>query len=159
MRTPRAAVVAGRGIASAVLSGYHTCVVTTAGTEKCWGFGRHGRLGNGSAEDRLTATPVTGLSGVTAASNGQGHSCALASRVWCWGNGSTGQLGTGNTADSLVPAPVLGLATGVVQMSTGGQHTCVVMRGGGAKCWGRGRSGQLGNGLSWNSAVPVTVRG
>lgn len=38
VRTPRAAVVAGRGIASAVLSGYHTCVVTTAGTEKCWGF-------------------------------------------------------------------------------------------------------------------------
>lgn len=40
--------------------------------------------------------------------------------------------------------------TGVVQLSEGGAHRCVVTTQGAAKCWGRNHAGQLGDGTSGN---------
>ncbi|MDZ7779913.1 MAG: Ig-like domain-containing protein [Gemmatimonadota bacterium] len=39
-------------------AGTHTCALTTDGTVYCWGTGRAGELGNGSATDRYRPTPV-----------------------------------------------------------------------------------------------------
>ena len=52
-------------------------------------------------------------------------------------------------------------ATPQTQLSAGGRHTCAVV-GGGAKCWGRGKEGQLGNHLltgrtPMDSNTPVRV--
>ena len=52
-------------------------------------------------------------------------------------------------------------ATPQTQLSAGGRHTCAVVRGG-AKCWGRGKEGQLGNHLltgrtPMDSNTPVRV--
>ena len=57
-------------------------------------------------------------------------------------SGLVSGLGTGGahiTATSMV-------RTGIQAISGGGFHTCQVMIGGAASCWGRADSGQLGNG-------------
>jgi hypothetical protein len=48
--------------------------------------------------------------------------------------------------------------TGGSQITGGNLHTCTVLAGGGARCWGRDAYGQLGNGTSSDSATPVVVQ-
>jgi alpha-tubulin suppressor-like RCC1 family protein len=50
---------------------------------------------------------------------------------------------------------------GVTQISAGGFHTCALLTAGGGtvKCWGKGTSGQLGNGANVNAKLPVSVVG
>ena len=63
-------------------SGAHACAVVDKGVQ-CWGFGYNGRLGNGSNDDQSIPVDVVSadgstdpLSGVTADSAGNEHTCA-----------------------------------------------------------------------------------
>ena len=86
------------------------------------------------------------------------HTCVLIDGgVQCWGRNHYGQLGDGTNTDSNVPLNVAGLTVGVAAISTQVQHTCALMNSGGVKCWGRNLEGQLGNGTTINSNVPVDV--
>jgi alpha-tubulin suppressor-like RCC1 family protein len=92
------------------------------------------------------------------------HACAIVGPVdgaVCWGRNASGQLGNGSRskADRPTPVKVAGLAFGVKAISVGDAHSCAVTRAGGVKCWGFNGDGQLGNGSTTNSRVPVNVRG
>ncbi len=81
---------------------------------------------------------------------GPAHACAVerGRDVRCWGRGASGALGSGTLGDRLAGAGsaastvALGAAT---QVATGDLHTCVILVGGGVRCWGQGASGQLGS--------------
>jgi alpha-tubulin suppressor-like RCC1 family protein len=49
--------------------------------------------------------------------------------------------------------------SGVIAISTGALHSCVVLSNGTVKCWGSNNWGQLGDGSTASSATPVTVSG
>ncbi|MCL2825675.1 MAG: hypothetical protein FWD57_16915, partial [Polyangiaceae bacterium] len=110
------------------------CALTSAGSVKCWE----------SADNREEPKPikpiqVPGLeSGVKAVSAGGEHNCVLMvdGAVKCWGSNELGQLGDGTRVDRDVPTQVKGLTSNVIAVSAGGEHTCVLVKSGGVKCWG-----------------------
>jgi hypothetical protein len=134
--------------ATAISAGaFHTCALTSTGGAMCWGF---------------VPSAVSGLaSGVAAISAGGAHSCALTSAgaVRCWGGNGSGQLGDGTTQERRTPVDVSGLAGGVQAITAGGEHTCALTSASGVKCWGRNKSGQLGDGTTIVSLTPVGVAG
>ncbi len=107
-------------------------------TVMAWGAASLGQLGDGSfsgphnemceAEGAepcsTTAVSVSGLTGVTAISNGDGHAMALLKNgtVMAWGANFNGELGIGNKTDQDVPVAVSGLPA-VTAISAGGEFS------------------------------------
>jgi alpha-tubulin suppressor-like RCC1 family protein len=163
--------------------GDHTCAVITGGGVVCWGA----NSGNGSCcVDQSTpvnvcavgATPpcTNGngnlLTSVASISAGHGNTCALSMTggVKCWGFNASGQLGNGTLADAAAPVDVCAvgatppcstgngnLLSGIASISSGEEYVCGVTTANGAKCWGFGGDGQLGNGATMSKSVPVDV--
>jgi alpha-tubulin suppressor-like RCC1 family protein len=150
------------GIAAISAGERHTCALTAAGGAKCWGENLDGQLGIGTATNALTPRDVSGLlsSGVVVAA-GSYHSCAVTTGggAACWGSNYYGQLGDGTAGRSFAPVAVTGLTAGVAAVAAGGYHSCALTTGGGVKCWGNNTYGQLGNGTTAQSLVPVDVTG
>jgi hypothetical protein len=51
------------------------------------------------------------------------------------------------------------LSAGVLALAAGGHHTCALLMGGGAVCWGDNERGQLGTGNATNKLTPTAVKG
>ena len=150
------------GVSKISSNEFSTCAVTTSGAVKCWGGNFNGNLGNGTTVDSSTPVNVTGLSsGVASISVGHDHACAVttAGAAKCWGWNMYGQLGNGMNATSLIPVNVSGFGSGVASISNGEVHTCAKLDTGEVKCWGYNGYGQLGNGTTVNSNIPVNVTG
>ncbi|TDE02429.1 choice-of-anchor D domain-containing protein [Jiangella asiatica] len=139
----------------------HTCALHVDTTVSCWGFNGAGRLGTGdevsSAQPRTVVASEAGgapLTGVVDIVAGSTHTCALLSdgTARCWGYNYWGALGTGSIGQRTVPAAVVDPAdtsrpfSGLTQLSAGSYHTCAVVEGGAAYCWGWNVAGQLGIG-------------
>ena len=145
-----------------------TCVLTTTGKVYCWGANDFGQLGTGNLADTAAPTPVStagALSGRTVAqiTTGDFHTCFLdtAGLAYCTGSNYTGELGTGTPASSTVPVAVsrAGALAGrtLVSISAGDGDVCALDSAGRAYCWGSNTNGELGDGLTGNSPVPVAV--
>jgi len=143
--------------------GTHTCARKDQGAVVCWGAGM--LLGTGSGAQTSMASNATAVSlGEPAIeiSAGYAHTCArLASgAVRCWGEGMYGQLGIGSTAaigDDEIPTENVRLGDTVVDIESGGSHTCARLTSGGVRCWGAATSGQLGYGDISQIVDPTSV--
>ena len=158
--TPRLVQELNASVVAASAGGQHTCAQTSTGGVKCWGKNSVGRLGDGTNINRLTPVDVVGLSsGVSDLQVGENHSCVLleSGGVKCWGYNNNGQLGDGTKTDRWTPVNVSGLGSGVVALTTGTGHSCVLVGSETVKCWGSNNSGQLGDGTTTTRLVPVTV--
>jgi len=138
----------------------HACARLSDGTVACWGANSSGQLGNGSTNESSVPVPVSSLSGVSATATGGHFSCALLSggTVRCWGENVHGQLGNGPTTGLSMPVPVgVSSLSGATAIAAGYEHACALLSSGAVACWGYNGWGQLGNGLTADSSMPVTV--
>ena len=160
--------LAGKTLAQVSAGDGFTCALDTSGRAYCWGVNDHGELGDGNTAG--TTEPVAvdtsgALAGktLTQISAGQQHACALdtAGKAYCWGLNIYGALGDGTTTDSSIPVAVdtSGVLAGkmLTNLAGGETSTCALDASGAAYCWGDNDLGELGDGTTANSTVPVTV--
>lgn len=140
--------------------GTHACALRDSRT-LCWGRNSFGQLGDSTTMNRLTPTPIGGLTNVVEITAGSSHTCARlgTGSVRCWGSNPYGQLG-GDTRDQrTTPTSVVTLAN-ASSLSAGGNHTCAVTTESTIVCWGRNSAGQIGDGMAPDDALrPSTVVG
>jgi alpha-tubulin suppressor-like RCC1 family protein len=137
----------------------HSCALINDGTVKCWGDNDNGELGDNTTR-RLRSTPisVSGLSGVSEVTAGNGFTCARLSdgTAKCWG--SYGPFlspeGERDFTKRLTPVSVSDL-TGASQISSMGGQTCAVISGNAVKCWGWNDHGKLGSTDTYPRLTPV----
>ena len=151
------------GITDVAAGWLYTCSRIADGTGRCWGANASGQTGKGPVSAAVTTPyPVPTLAGATATATGGAFSCALLAlgAARCWGDNTSGQLGNATTTSS-VAAVTVAFPTGIrpTALASGTGHSCAVVATGGVRCWGAGSSGQLGNGSTALSSVPVAVTG
>ncbi|MFO0604731.1 MAG: FG-GAP-like repeat-containing protein [Polyangiales bacterium] len=104
----------------------HTCARLQNGEVRCWGRGRDGQLGNGSAGDsetpvavRASAMGMDNLTNVVEIAAGRHHTCARLQNgdVRCWGDNDGGQLGDGTQENR--STPVTAICTGATNCTMG----------------------------------------
>jgi hypothetical protein len=136
----------------------HTCGLSSSGNAFCWGLNNRGQLGDGRSLDRLVPTLVRGSVETLVA--GSAHTCGISDgKVLCWGANNFGQVGDGSLEDRTQPTEVAGLPGTPAALAAGAVHTCALVSGGRAYCWGQNLQGQLGDGSTENHARPVAVAG
>jgi surface protein len=155
----------GNNNVTAISSGRSFMCAIKSGSIYCWGQNDEGQLGDGT--DGINRTePVKVLDGamgnsnVTGVATGDKLTCALLTgSVYCWGSNNRGELGDGTTDNSTEPVKVLDGAmdnSEVTGIATGDEHACA-LKVDDFYCWGRNNRGQLGDGTTVNSSVPVEV--
>jgi alpha-tubulin suppressor-like RCC1 family protein len=152
---------------------FHCLAVTSTGAVYAWGFNGSGQLGNGTTNNASLPQLVPLPAGVkaTAVGAGDNHSLVVTSTgaVYTFGKNNFGQLGNGTTTNSLSPVLVK-LPTGVKATAAAaggvsptakvpGEDYSIALTGSGqVYAWGGGANGDLGNGGTSNSSVPVRTK-
>lgn len=158
--TPVLVGLGGHTAKAIAVGGVHTCAILDDDSLSCWGANYSGQLGIGGTTDRLSpvAVPLGGKK-AKAVSVGDSHTCVLLADtgVACWGWNGYGQLGVGDNADHDAPSPVNLGGHGAKALDAGLLHTCAILDDDSAVCWGYNGQGELGNGDTTNTNVPVPV--
>jgi alpha-tubulin suppressor-like RCC1 family protein len=141
---------------------YGFCAVLSTGHVDCWGYGLDGELGNSAISSSDVPVSVRKITNATTVTGGYYGYCAVlsTSHTDCWGYGRDGELGDGATSNSDVPVSVVAVSTAraVASDSLSGSY-CALLSTGKVDCWGYNASGELGNGTTASSDVPVTAKG
>lgn len=172
--TPVAVSLPGSTTVTSVSAGeWFNLARTSTGGVLAWGGDYNGQLGNGTTNTTGCAcseTPVavslpngTSISAVAA---GGYHSLGLTSSggVLSWGSNSAGQLGNGVFGGpvpcgcSTTPVAVLlPSGTTATALAAGNAHSLALTSTGAVLAWGKNSKGQLGNGTTGNSNVPISA--
>ena len=141
---------------------YQGLALSSTGAVFAWGWNITGQLCDGSTNGSDVPVKLSLLGGrkVTGIASGFAHSLAVTSTgaVYACGKNDDGELGDGGTTDSDVPVRVeLPAGTKVTAIAAGGGHNLAVTSTGAVLAWGLNNEGQLGNGGTGSSDVPVNV--
>lgn len=137
----------------------HTCAVTSLGQVQCWGGNDQGQLGMPGSDVDAPVAALPQISDAVAVRCGHKFTCVMhaAGGVSCFGDNSNGQLGNDSSVDQNLPVAVQGLAGSAVDLALGHQHACVALANGRLQCWGDNNRGQLGDGTTNDTRLPVDV--
>ena len=160
----------GKTITQVAAGATHSLALATDGAIYAWGKNEYGQLGNDSTTNssvpivvKTAGTPMAGKT-IIQIHAGYEHSLALASdgTVYAWGRNNSGQLGKNDATDAHIPTAVQTLGTPmagkvIVQLAAGNSQSMALASDGTVYTWGWNQYGQLGNGTTTNSRIPVAV--
>lgn len=138
----------------------HSCALRSDHTVVCWGANDAGQLGRGTITASEPVPAPVGLTSIVAIAAGARHTCAALDNgaVWCWGANDAGQLGSAPSAGASMPVEVVdkaGLPLAAATVAAGATHSCAVERDHTLVCWGSDTDGELGDGSSAATSLPV----
>lgn len=143
--------------------GFHSCGLDTSGRAWCWGANTYGQLGDGGLTNSGEPRAVVGGASYRVISAGYTHTCGVLQDYTplCWGSSDFGELGHGGQAvpglsGAEAPHPLHG-GHHAVHIDAGHYATCMTADTAWGWCWGRGDSGQLGTGTTWDAWTPQYV--
>jgi hypothetical protein len=127
----------------------YTCAAIEDGSVTCWGGGS--RPSDRPGPEPASVPELAGVRSIVGSQDGGmlgaygGDVCAILTdgSVSCW-------------TPARAPAPTRGLVD-VVSLSISRGHGCAALGDGSAACWGANERGQLGNGTTDATTVPVPV--
>ncbi len=125
-----------------------------------WGWGLNGTGDLCLSGQRELRPTQIALSHVTLAAGARTHALFDAGgRLYACGSGDAGELGNGSMTSSTAPTAVVGLPSGAVvtALTSSWEGSGALLSTGDYYNWGYNNAGQLGNGTTTNSAVPVHV--
>lgn len=138
-------------------------VVLTVGVGGCevGGVKDDASASTSGPETSVSLTAAVPIAGDVGISSGGFTTCVVrpTGQLVCWGDNSAAQLGAGFRSPSQHPMVVAGHGAAAVGVTSGLSHTCAVTSTGRVRCWGANGNGQLGDGSTIDSAVPVEVVG
>jgi alpha-tubulin suppressor-like RCC1 family protein len=162
--TPVPVILAGgsavTGITQISGGGDYALMLKSDGTVYACGYGSNGQLGDGSISNNDTGlVQVQGVGGsgnltsITQIAAAESTSLALKNdgTMYSWGGNIDGQNGLGTVGGTNPTTPVaITLLTGVDSINAGGKpyHFIASKSDGSVFCWGKGDSGQLGDGTN-----------
>ncbi|MFZ4593389.1 MAG: cadherin-like beta sandwich domain-containing protein [Verrucomicrobiaceae bacterium] len=166
--------IAGKVVTKIKAGAFHTLALTSDGIVHAWGRNGEGQLGDGTTVSKSQSVAVNAGAGsvmqgktVIDIAAGSYHSVAVCSdgSVVAWGRNDRGQLGDGTLANRTIPVAVsfAGVLAGkrVVKVTGGndaqGSFTIALCSDGTLVSWGANTKGQLGNGTTLDSSIPVSV--
>jgi hypothetical protein len=159
---PSVAAAGGPAAAATGSGASRPQAAAVGGSLRAWGLNTFGQLGDGTTTSSDTPVKVQLPPGtrVTSMRAGCGHTLALTTtgHVLAWGYNNDGELGDGTTTSSLTPVKVkLPPGTEVKAIRAGCFHSLALTTAGHVLAWGFGLLGQLGNGGTTSSDLPVRV--
>ena len=146
---------------------FHTVALDEGGKVYTWGENYSGQLENETLEysaiclsdkdNELKGKRIVDISA------GGIHTVAIdeEGKVYTWGNNKYGQLGD-ETANSPLPICISNKENElkgkkIISISAGGIHTVAIDEEGKAYTWGNNEVGQLGDGTTTNSVLPICI--
>ena len=98
---------------------------------------------------------------LTSVTSSGANSCGVdaVGNVHCWGDNSYGQIGDGSTVAQRNVGTRVKFINDAVDVAVGGTHACALRNGGRVSCWGDNTWGELGDGTTDSSSIPVDVVG
>lgn len=137
----------------------HSLFIKQDSTVWACGNNNAGQLGDSTNIEKDLPVKINTLSGIVGISAGQQHSLFLKNdgTVWATGENGAGQLGDGTNVGKIEPVQVNGL-TGIIQIAASGLYHSLFLKNDNT-FWGCGQNnvGQLGDGTSVDSNIPVLV--
>jgi alpha-tubulin suppressor-like RCC1 family protein len=139
----------------------HSMALLKSGKVEEWGQ----LATRGSSDVPVEVAGVSGASAIAAGGN-VGLAVVEGGRVLAWGS----LVGDGSSANSTTPVPVCAVGTvgtcpsgpyleGVTATSASNAHRLALRSDGTVVAWGKNAEGELGNGTTTESSVPVTISG
>lgn len=143
-------VLAARYLFTALEAGKnHSCGLLRTGEALCFGANEAGQLGVPKLSSLPLPTPLESELAFAAIATGHAYSCgiSLEEEAYCWGDVPGREATPEPKAISLPAAPI--------SIAAGSDHLCFLTQEGDAHCLGANDHGQLGNGSTTASTLPV----
>ena len=157
------------GVRLVAASDVHTVALKTDGTVWAWGDNARGELGTGNTTAQRTAVQVLVLDDAQALlARGTDQSArTIAQRsdgsLWGWGDNRECQLGEAAPGTAVLTPTRLtnltNLGVSASNLAQGDAHGLARKRDGTAWSWGNNAQGQLGDGTTTASCIPVQITG